>query len=200
MRELARAHSRWARSSRKGPLGRHSKPSRIRLSQGVAVAAAPTLAGVAAALCLSPSAAVRQPRRKCIRPYWMPRFAGCHRGAGRGDRLTSAQVSQRATAHALPATYEVGDTLSSIATRLYHDRAAWPVLYWRDDEKIHWADRSTRVRSCDPGTPRPASRRLRRRSARQRRSRCPRRRPGVRDGDRRHLHRRHVRGSPSVGG
>jgi len=29
-------------------------------------------------------------------------------------------------------TYKVrpGDSLSSIAARLYHDRAAWPVLYW----------------------------------------------------------------------
>jgi len=30
--------------------------------------------------------------------------------------------------------------LSSIALRLYHDRADWPVLYWRNHHRIHWAD------------------------------------------------------------
>lgn len=60
----------------------------------------------------------------------------------------SAQGAQRRSASALPAAYKVpatykvrpGDSLSSIASRLYHDRAAWPVLYWRNRRQIHWAD------------------------------------------------------------
>jgi hypothetical protein len=30
--------------------------------------------------------------------------------------------------------------LSSIAGHLYHDRAAWPVLYWQNRKRIQWAD------------------------------------------------------------
>jgi LysM repeat protein len=46
------------------------------------------------------------------------------------------------SASALPATYRVrhGDSLSAIARRLYHDRADWPALYWRNRRHIHWAD------------------------------------------------------------
>ncbi len=33
-----------------------------------------------------------------------------------------------------------GDTLTSIAGHLYHDRAAWTVLYWRNHHEIRWAD------------------------------------------------------------
>jgi Transglycosylase-like domain/LysM domain len=45
-------------------------------------------------------------------------------------------------AGSLPATYRVrhGDSLSSIALRLYHNRADWPALYWRNHRRIHWAD------------------------------------------------------------
>ncbi|HUD76857.1 MAG TPA: transglycosylase family protein [Streptosporangiaceae bacterium] len=107
------------------------------------MAAAPTLAGVAAALCLSPSAAVPAAAAQ-VHPAVLDAIVSPAAIAepAEGTALTSAQVSQRAAANALPATYKVraGDTLSSIATRLYHDRAAWPVLYWRNDKKIHWAD------------------------------------------------------------
>jgi len=33
-----------------------------------------------------------------------------------------------------------GDSLSTIARRLYHDRADWPALYWRNHNRIRWAD------------------------------------------------------------
>jgi LysM repeat protein len=60
----------------------------------------------------------------------------------------SLEAWERRTASALPAadkvpaTYRVrpGDSLSSIASRLYNDRAVWPVLYWRNHKRIHWAD------------------------------------------------------------
>jgi LysM repeat protein len=55
---------------------------------------------------------------------------------------SSAEAKQRRSATALPTTYKVrpGDSLSSIASRLYHDRAAWTVLYWRNRKDIRWAD------------------------------------------------------------
>ena len=40
------------------------------------------------------------------------------------------------------ATYTVrsGDTLSSIALRVYHDPGAWPVLYWANRNQVRWAN------------------------------------------------------------
>jgi len=42
----------------------------------------------------------------------------------------------------LPRSYRIrpGDSLSSIAGHFYHDRADWPVLYWRNRREIRWAD------------------------------------------------------------
>jgi len=41
-----------------------------------------------------------------------------------------------------PASYTVrsGDTLSSIAGRVYRNPDAWPVLYWANRSQIRWAD------------------------------------------------------------
>jgi len=124
------------------PLGRHSKPSRIRLPQGAAVAAAPTLAGVAAALCLSPQAApaaAAEVHPTVLDALFQPAAAA---GLSPLSAQSSAKAKGRRSATASPATYEVrpGDSLSSIAARLYHDRADWPALYWRNRNKIHWAD------------------------------------------------------------
>jgi LysM repeat protein len=59
-------------------------------------------------------------------------------------RLTAAQDRAAASkpAASLPAEYTVhsGDSLSTIAQKLYHDPAAWPVLYWANRSKVHWAD------------------------------------------------------------
>ena len=122
-------------------MGRHRKPSRIRLPQGATAAAAPTLATVAAALCLAPQA-----------PAAASTAAGAHpavldaarelANASAPQANAAANVTTRDSAAALPATYTVrrGDSLSSIARRLYHDRADWPALYWRNHKRIHWAD------------------------------------------------------------
>jgi len=41
-----------------------------------------------------------------------------------------------------PAKYTVrpGDSLSAIAGRVYHDQAAWPVIYWANRGQIRWAN------------------------------------------------------------
>jgi LysM repeat protein len=109
------------------------------------------MAGVAAALCLSPPAA----------PAPAPAAATAARGpvvlAGavetgapaallRRSQLTrattAAAASARNSAAGLPTFYRVrrGDSLSSIAGHFYHDQAAWPVLYWRNHREIRWAD------------------------------------------------------------
>jgi LysM repeat protein len=52
---------------------------------------------------------------------------------------------QQATRHAQgaqPASYTVrsGDSLSAIAGKVYHKQNAWPVLYYANRDKVHWAD------------------------------------------------------------
>jgi LysM repeat protein len=134
------------------PLGRHRKPSRLQLPQGATAAAAPTLA---AALCLSPQAA---PVAYAATAHTavldaVSQLAGspnatsapatsARQSASPTARPTTASAAARGSAGALPATYRVrhGDSLSAIARRLYHDRADWPALYWRNHRRIHWAD------------------------------------------------------------
>jgi LysM repeat protein len=124
-------------------LGRHSKPPRIRLPQATAGAAGPTLAGVAAAICLSPQA----PAAASVMPSASAHHATVPQAYQRGP--TPAQllaVAKHAMAHKtgsdLPTWYTVrsGDTLSSIAKREYHNSSAWPVLYWRNHAQVRWAN------------------------------------------------------------
>jgi LysM repeat protein len=121
-------------------LGRHSKPSRIRLSHGAATAA-PTLAGVAAAFCLSPQAApalaaAQAPARHpaVLDSAYRPGLAQLRSAAG--------QQAGRHRGSALPARYTVrpGDSLSGIARHFYHNPADWPALYWRNHSQVRWAN------------------------------------------------------------
>jgi LysM repeat protein len=52
-----------------------------------------------------------------------------------------AHVAHKAKS-SLPTHYTVrsGDSLASIAQRLYHNPDAWPVLYWANHRQIHWAN------------------------------------------------------------
>jgi LysM repeat protein len=129
-------------------LGRHSKPSRIRLPQGATAAAAPTIAGVAAAFCLAPQASAAT----------VPAAVAAHTPILDDDQVNVAaqpatdaslltakrraieQAAQQAAA--VPATYRVkaGDTLSSIAAHLYGSRKAWPAIYWSNHTRIKWAN------------------------------------------------------------
>jgi LysM repeat protein len=124
-------------------LGRHSKPSRIRLPQGATAAAAPTIAGVAAAFCLAPQASAAA----------LPPAVTAHTPVLDADQLKAPSppaddvallTAKRRVSHpaAIPATYRVqaGDSLSSIAAHLYHNRDAWPAIYWRNHKDIKWAD------------------------------------------------------------
>ena len=37
-------------------------------------------------------------------------------------------------------TIRSGDSLSKIAGKVYHKQNAWPVLYWANRDKVHWAN------------------------------------------------------------
>jgi LysM repeat protein len=103
---------------------------------------------MAAAFCLSPAtAAAASPVAAAVThqmvldavvlPAGSAQAAAVAVGAG-----ASTTASVHTSAAALPATYRVrrGDTLASIAGRLYHNTADWPVLYWRNHRQIRWAD------------------------------------------------------------
>jgi LysM repeat protein len=70
--------------------------------------------------------------------------------AGQSWRVANAQllaaihpiVRKPATAHKTARRYTVrpGDTLSTIAGKVYHDPGAWPVLYRANRDKIRWAN------------------------------------------------------------
>jgi hypothetical protein len=106
----------------------------------------PALAGVAAAVCLAPQAlADPAPAHAAAQP------AAATRTATIADALMSGGMSpaelfsavQQASANtAGPASYTVrsGDSLSAIAGKVYHKQDAWPVLFWANRAKIHWAN------------------------------------------------------------
>jgi LysM repeat protein len=127
-------------------LGCHKKQSRTRIARRLPIVAAPALAGVAATLCMAPQAlADTSTGQGTARPAVT---------AGTVNRLdpSSARLllaierAERASDHqagsSQPSTYTVkaGDSLSSIAGLAYRSQDAWPVLYWANRSKIHWAN------------------------------------------------------------
>jgi len=129
--------------SERSPLGAHSKPSRIRLPQAASsAAAAPTLAGVAAVLCLSPQAPAAVPAAQAASHHAVVQNAFQPRPSRAQLVSVTEQAKTQRPGAGLPAWYTVrrGDSLSAIAGRFYHKPAAWPVLYWGNRGKLHWAD------------------------------------------------------------
>ena len=94
---------------------------------------------MAAAVCLAPQA-LADPA---------PAHAAAHSATAAGalmsrdeEMLAAVKRAALTTAPARPASYTVrsGDSLSSIAGKVYHKQNAWPVLYWANRGKIHWAN------------------------------------------------------------
>jgi LysM repeat protein len=133
-------------------LGAHTKPSRINLPQAAtAAAAAPTLAGVAAAICLSP----QTPAQAAMLPSAQPNSANqttshtitlpaaYHKAQTPAQLLAaSQQAAKQKQASTFPMMYTVrpGDSLSAIAGKVYNNPAAWPAIYWANHSKLHWAN------------------------------------------------------------
>ncbi len=125
-------------------MGCHSKPPRIRIPHGAPSAAAPTLAGVAAAFCLTPQAPPAPPAAQSAPHHAAVLDAAYQPGLAPGQLITDGrkQAAKQNQASRLPARYTVrpGDSLSAIAGHFYHNPAAWPVLYWRNRGQVRWAD------------------------------------------------------------
>jgi len=136
-------------------LGRHSKPSRIRLPQAApTAAAAATLASVAAASLLSQQvpavaaiapAPLGTPHSAVLDATYSPTMTAAQLASATRQALTAAMQrawQAKAASAAQPDTYTVrpGDSLSAIAGRVYRNPGAWPVLYWANRGQIRWAD------------------------------------------------------------
>jgi Transglycosylase-like domain/LysM domain len=124
-------------------LGRHRrKRTQFSISNRLPSAAAPALIGVAAAITLSASMTPSPALASTLTPHIA--------SAGQSWRVANAQLlaaihpiaRKPATAHKTARRYTVrpGDTLSTIAGKVYHDPGAWPVLYWANRDKIRWAN------------------------------------------------------------
>jgi LysM repeat protein len=140
-------------------VGRHRKPSRIRLphpAPGVAaVAVVPAVAGVVAAVVLSQQAHGPALGADALtaRPHDATAsglfseisaeklLAAVHAAAAQHAAAAHATAVQKPPS-AAPVVYTVqsGDSLSTIAEHFYHNARAWPALYWANQGKIHWAD------------------------------------------------------------
>jgi LysM repeat protein len=133
-------------------LGCHRKQSPIRISRRLPGIAVPALAGVAAAFCLAPQALADPSAGQGTTHH-----AVVADTASRLDPLSAqllsaikqteqteqtAQTAQQQAGSGQPSWYTVkaGDSLSAIAERSYHDQKAWPVLYWANRSRIHWAN------------------------------------------------------------
>jgi Transglycosylase-like domain len=100
---------------------------------------------MAAVVCLAPQAlADPAPAHAAAQPAAATRTATIADALSYGGMSPAELFSAvRATAQpAKPASYTVrsGDSLSKIAGKVYHKQNAWPVLYWANRDKVHWAN------------------------------------------------------------
>ena len=127
-------------------MGCHRKQSSIRISRRLPGIAVPALAGVAAAFCLAPQALADPSAAQGTAHH-----AVVADTASRPDPLSAQllsvikkteQTAQKQTGSGPASWYTVkaGDSLSVIAERSYHNQNAWPVLYWANRNRIHWAN------------------------------------------------------------
>lgn len=68
--------------------------------------------------------------------------AASYAGLSPAELLATVRQASGGTQGAQRASYTVrsGDSLSSIAGKVYHKQNAWPVLYYANRDKVHWAD------------------------------------------------------------
>jgi LysM repeat protein len=133
-------------------LGCHRKQSPIRISRRLPGIAVPALAGVAAAFCLAPQAladpsaaqgtahhAVVADTASRLDP-WSAQLLSAIEQTAQTAQTNQAAQQQAGSGQASWYTVKAGDSLSVIAERSYHNQNAWPVLYWANRSRIHWAN------------------------------------------------------------
>jgi LysM repeat protein len=125
-------------------LGSHRKPSRIRLPRRLPTVAAPALASVAAAICLSPQALADPSAAQAGAQHSVVADAALRPALSPAQLLAEEWWAKqdKPAGPSSPSSYTVrsGDSLSAIAGRVYHNPNAWPVLYWVNHSQIRWAN------------------------------------------------------------
>jgi len=124
-------------------LGCHRKPSPTRISRRLPGIAVPALAGVAAAFCLAPQALADPSPAQGTANHAVVADAASRLSPSAVQLLSVIkQTEQRQAGSGQASWYTVkaGDSLSAIAERSYHNEKAWPVLYWANRSRIHWAN------------------------------------------------------------
>ena len=129
-------------------MGSHRKNSFVR-KHLLPTAAVPALAGMAAAVCLAPQALAdpapahpAAPTAVTAEPALVA-DATSYAGLSPAELLVAVRQASGTTQNAAKAasyTVRSGDSLSSIAGKVYHKQNAWPVLYWANRDKVHWAN------------------------------------------------------------
>ena len=100
---------------------------------------------MAAVVCLAPQAqADPAPAHAAAQPAAVTQAATVadalsHSGMSPAELFSALRVSAPA-APAASYTVRSGDSLSKIAGKVYHKQGAWPVLYWANRDKVHWAN------------------------------------------------------------
>jgi hypothetical protein len=129
-------------------LGTHSKKSFVR-KHLLPTAAVPALAGMAAVVCLAPQAQAEPAQAHAAAHTAVTAEPATVADATRYGGMSPAELLaavRQANGHtqdaAKAASYTVrsGDSLSSIAGKVYHKQNAWTVLYWSNRDKVHWAN------------------------------------------------------------
>ena len=124
-------------------MGCHRKPSPTRISRRLPGIAVPALAGVAAAFCLAPQALADPSPAQGTANHAVVADAASRLSPSAVQLLSVIkQTEQRQAGSGQASWYTVkaGDSLSAIAERSYHNEKAWPVLYWANRSRIHWAN------------------------------------------------------------
>jgi LysM repeat protein len=124
-------------------LGCHRKQSPTRISRRLPGIAVPALAGVAAAFCLAPQALADPSPAQGTANHAVAADAASRLSPSAVQLLSVIkQTEQRQAGSGQASWYTVkaGDSLSAIAERSYHNEKAWPVLYWANRSRIHWAN------------------------------------------------------------
>ena len=124
-------------------MGCHRKQSPTRISRRLPGIAVPALAGVAAAFCLAPQALADPSPAQGTAHHAVVADAASRLSPSAVQLLSVIkQTEQRQAGSGQASWYTVkaGDSLSAIAERSYHNEKAWPVLYWANRSRIHWAN------------------------------------------------------------
>jgi len=125
----------------RNPLGSPSKSARTRFTRRLPGAAAPALLGVAAAVAAASTPAAALAATQAPAHHTAAKAAVRLSGLNAGHLLSVTRPAAKHTS-AQPAKYTVksGDSLSTIAKRVYKNPNFWPVLYWANHSQIRYAN------------------------------------------------------------